>query len=161
MQLLFCSSPSRSGQAPGWFFILSYRKYLPVRSVFIVFAITCLGSCSDRATDKKLSHSDSLVINFNAPQTIIIEKTVSTTEKKAIKKLARFVSGKPSEAYKCGYDGNMLFFEKGELTGDISFNYSEACRHFITILGGKLTPTFMSNEAADFLKSLAEGKNWY
>jgi hypothetical protein len=26
---------------------------------------------------------------------------------------------------------------------------------------GKLTSTAMSNEATDFLKSLAEGKDWY
>jgi hypothetical protein len=86
---------------------------------------------------------------------------VSTTEEKAIDKLARFVDGKDAEAYKCGYDGNLVFYKEGNLRADVSFNTGEGCRHFILMLNGALTSTAMGNEAADFLKSLAEGKDWY
>ena len=114
------------------------------------------------AVHKQLSGSDSLVINFNKPQTNEISKTVSTTEKKAINKLVHFIDDKPSTAYKCGYDGNLLFYKKGQLMGDVVFNFSgDGCHHFIQDINGTLTPTAMSNEAADFLKSLSEGKNWY
>ena len=121
---------------------------------------SCGGSGS--AISKQLSGSDSLVINFNTPQSNTIAKTMSTTEDKAIKKLIRFTDGKAGEAYKCGYDGNLMFYKKGTLVGDVSFNYSgDGCHHFIMLLNDKLTPTAMSNEAADFLKSLGEGKGWY
>lgn len=122
-----------------------------------------LYSCSNNsAISMQLSGSDSLVINFNAPQTNNITKTVTTTEHKAINKLAGFVDGKLSEAFKCGYDGNLLFYKQGKLEGDVSFNFSgDGCHHFIMSVGDKLTPTTMSNEAADFLKSLREGKDWY
>ena len=87
---------------------------------------------------------------------------MSTTEDKAIKKLMGFVDSKTSEAYKCGYDGNLMFYKKGNLVGDVSFNYSgDGCHHFIMLLNDELAPTAMSNEAADFLKSLGEGKGWY
>lgn len=122
-----------------------------------------LVSCgSGSAVANEFSGADSLVINFNAPQTNTITKTVSTTESKAIEKLIRFVDSKPTEAYKCGYDGNLMFYSKGTLKADVAFNFSgDGCHHFIMDSKGKLTPTTMSNEAADFLKSLSEGKNWY
>jgi hypothetical protein len=128
----------------------------------LLIAIVLLSSCSDTGEGKQFSGSDSLVINFNAPGTNNIEKTMTTTENKAIKKLAGFINGKATGAFKCGYDGNLMFYQQGLLLGDVAFNFSgEGCHHFILSKDGKLTPTAMSNEAADFLRSLAEGKGWY
>lgn len=126
----------------------------------VITLVSCGGSVSE--VSKQISGSDSLVINFNTPQTNNIKKTVTTTDSKAIKKLANYVDSKTAEAYKCGYDGNFMFYKKGALVADVSFNYSgDGCHHFIMLVNDKLTPTIMSNEAADFLKSLAEEKNWY
>ncbi|HEV7780987.1 MAG TPA: hypothetical protein VGO58_06955 [Chitinophagaceae bacterium] len=133
-------------------------KILSFAAAFI-FLVSCSGGS---AVSKQLSGSDSLVINFNTPQTNTIAKTTYTTETKAIKKLAHFVDSKDAQAFKCGYDGNLMFYKKGELLGDAAFNYSgDGCHHFIMDIAGKLTPTSMSNEAADFLRSMAEGKGWY
>jgi hypothetical protein len=135
-----------------------------VRSFLLFILLAGIYSCTgtDPSAGKQLSGSDSLVINFNKPQSNMIEKTNYTTDKNAISKMARFVDGKKAEAYKCGYDGNLLFYKDGELLGDVSFNYSgEGCHHFIMKLGEELIPTAMSDEAADFLKSMAEGRNWY
>lgn len=133
-----------------------------MRLIFIAF-VFIMASCGSNSTiSNQLSGSDSLVINFNTPQSNTIAKTMNTTEDKAIKKLIRFTDGKAGEAYKCGYDGNLMFYKKGTLVGDVSFNYSgDGCHHFMMSIKDELTPTTMSNEAADFLKSLAEGKGWY
>ncbi len=126
----------------------------------LIIISSCSGSGS--AVSKQLSGSDSLVINFNTPQSNTIAKTMNTTEDKAIKKLSKYVDSKAGEAYKCGYDGNLMFYKKGILVGDVSFNYSgDGCHHFMMSVKDELAPTVMSNEAADFLKSLAEGKGWY
>lgn len=135
-----------------------------MRIVLFLAIVITLASCggSGSAVSKQLSGSDSLVINFNIPQTDSNAKTMTTTESKAIKKLLNYVDGKAGEAYKCGYDGNLMFYKNGTLAGDVSFNYSgDDCHHFIMLIGDKLTPTAMSNEAADFLKSLAAGNSWY
>ena len=135
-----------------------------MRIIILLSFIVSLASCggSGSAISKQLAGSDSLVINFNTPQTNNIEKSVTTIEGKAIKKITEFVDNKTAEAFKCGYDGNLMFYKKGVLVGDISFNYSgDGCHHFILLLDNKLIPTAMNNEAADFLKSLAEGKSWY
>ena len=122
--------------------------------------VACSGNSS--VIGKQLFGSDSLVINFNIPQTDSIAKTIATTESKAINKLIMYADAKTAEAYKCGYDGNLMFYKNSILVGDVSFNYSgDGCRHFIMLVNDKLTQTSMSNEAADFLKSLAEGKGWY
>jgi hypothetical protein len=134
-----------------------------MRILFLLITVITLASCGGgSAVSKQLSGSDSLVINFNTPQSNTIEKTMTTTESKAIKKLTHYVDGKKGEVYKCGYDGNLLFYKKGILVGDVSFNYSgDGCHHFMMLVKDELAPTTMSNEAADFLKSLAEGKGWY
>jgi hypothetical protein len=126
----------------------------------MLFLIT---ACKPSASwQKSISASDSLVINFNEPNSNTINNTVSTTEKKAIQKLAGFLKTKSSKEFKCGYDGNMMFYEEGKLTADVSFNYSgEDCKHFMLLENGELLSIEMKNEAADFLKSLREGKNWY
>ena len=139
-------------------------KLFLMKTFLFVFIVMLFCSCGGPGSviSKQLSGSDSLVIHFNIPQTNNIDKTVTTTENAAIKKLINYVDSKSTEAYKCGYDGNLLFYKKGILQGDVSFNYSgEGCHHFILEVNGKLNPTAMSNEAASFLKSLAEGKSWY
>jgi hypothetical protein len=133
-----------------------------MRKVFFYAMLILLVSCSRSAVGKKLAGCDSLVITFNAPNSDSILKEVSTTETKAISKLARFVDGKPGEQYKCGYDGNMIFFKAGRQVMPVVFKYSEeGCRHFLFDLDNKVMSTQMSNEAVNFLKSLAEGKDWY
>jgi hypothetical protein len=133
-----------------------------MRFISVVLLLSFLISCSGTGSSKHLSGTDSLVINFNNKESNTISNTINTTEANAIKKIRQFVSGKEAEEYKCGYDGNILFYDGDKLLGDVSFNYSgEGCRHFIELVDGKLNSTAMSNEAADFLRSLAEGKNWY
>ncbi|MEO7983342.1 MAG: hypothetical protein ABI688_04595 [Bacteroidota bacterium] len=128
--------------------------------VLLIVLVSCGGSSS--VISKQLSGSDSLVINFNTPQTNTIGKTMNTTEKTAIKKLANYVDSKTATTNECGYDGNLVFYKQGVVTGDLAFNYStDSCHHFMMLEEGKLTPTVMSSEAADFLKSLSEGRPFY
>ncbi len=134
-----------------------------MRPVVLILSLAYLCSCSgNQEVSGKLSGSDSLVINFYATQSETIVNTVSTTEKSAIRRLSEFVSAKETGIFKCGYDGTLLFYEKGKLVSDVSFQYRDAsCRHFLLDIKGELKSTRMSNEAADFLKGLAEGKDSY
>lgn len=133
-----------------------------MRNLLFYAMLILLVSCSRSAIGKKLAGCDSLVITFNAPNSDSVINIVSTTETKAISKLARFVDGKPTEQYKCGYDGNMIFFKGGRQVLPVVFKYSEeGCRHFLFDLDNKVMSNQMSNEAVDFLKSLAAGSNTY
>jgi hypothetical protein len=121
-----------------------------------------IAGCSTSAIDKKLSTADSLVLNFNAPGSDSIVKTVFTTDKNAIKKLGHFVGNQSTEQYKCGYDGSLIFYSKGQPLLPVTFKYKDQnCRHFLFELDGQLNSTRLSKEAADFLGSLEEGKSWY
>ena len=135
-----------------------------MRVFFIASMLAILASCSNSgsAVGKQLSGCDSLVINFTAAQSDAVIKSVATTEEKAIIKLTRFVDGKEAAEFKCGYNGHLLFYSKGKLISNVSFNYADdGCKHYILTVNEKLVTTTMSNEAADFLKSLEEGNNWY
>lgn len=115
-------------------------------------------SCGSSTLVKNIDGSDSVAVRFNHPGTDSIVKVVEATQLHAIEKLVRFADGKETEKHKCGYDGNMMFYKNGTLTGDILFNYAtDDCHHFLHMVDGKLTATGMSNEAADFLKSLSTG----
>lgn len=127
--------------------------------VLIVFLFA---SCSRSAVHKKLSGSDSLVITFNKPNTDTIINMVSTTEKKAIQKLAGYLDGKKAEVSGCGFDGNMIFYRQGEIILPVVFQFQQkGCRQFIFENENETKSTLMSNEASDFLNSLLQEKNWY
>lgn len=130
----------------------------------ILLAVVLLihASCKQSAVAEKLKGCDSLIITFNEPGTGAIVREVSTTETTAIQKLASFLKGTETEMHKCGYDGNMQFFKAGRQVLPVVFKYSEdGCRAFVFDLDNKVVNTKMSNEAANFLISLAEGRNWY
>lgn len=131
-------------------------------ALYIAVILFCFSCGKQSAVSKKLSDCDSLVITFNALDSDSVINEVSTTEKKAIRKLSGFLNGKPGEFDKCGYDGHMIFYKGGKQVMPVVFKYSkESCRHFQYNMDGDHTITGMSNEATNFLKSLAEGKNWY
>jgi len=127
--------------------------------LLVIFFISCSGN-SD--VSRKLSGSDSLVINFYGAGSDSIVRSVATSEKSALRRITEFVSSKETEIFKCGYDGNLLFYEKGKPVSDVSFKFKdENCRHFLIDIKGKLVSTKMNNEAADFLKGLEEGRATY
>lgn len=114
------------------------------------------------ATSQALAGCDSVVITFNIPNGDSVVNRVSTTEKNAIKKLAAYLEGKELKQQDCGFDGNLTFFKSGEAILPVVFQYNtDSCRRFLFSLEGKTISTKMSNDAADFLKSLAEGRDWY
>lgn len=133
-----------------------------MKQLILVIAVSSLAACNNSSLSKKLKGSDSLAISFYYPNTDSIVQTVNTTERKAIRRLLQFVDGKETAQHQCGYDGTMTFFIQGKLVLPVVFKYSEeGCRQFLFEEDNKLRSTKMSNEAADFLKSLAEGRNWY
>lgn len=130
--------------------------------IFFFAGLIIVTSCGGSVASKKLAVADSLVITFNVPNSDSVIKTVSTTEKKAIQKLISLVDGKEGKLYKCGYDGNMVFFSKGEIVLPVIFKYTEeGCRHFLFDMDNKVMSTEMTIEGAELLKSLVEGKEWY
>ncbi len=76
--------------------------------------------------------------------------------------MAGFLKGEETKFYKCGYDGNMLFFKGGRQIMPVVFKFrEEGCQTFVYDLDNKSVSSSMGNEAVSFLKSLLEGKNWY
>ena len=131
---------------------------------FLLIVVIVLTSCGSSAPEasRKLSGSDSLVITFNKPNSDSVLNTVITTESKAISKLAAFIDGKSTEQKNCGYDGNMIFYSNGKVLLPVVFKFNEdSCRHFLFEMDNKVITTSINNEAVDFFKSLAVGKNWY
>jgi hypothetical protein len=127
--------------------------------IFLIVVAHC--SCKS-AANGNLAGCDSLVVQFNQPGTMILDKTVNTTERNAITEISQFTSGKEYSARACPLDGNILFYKKATLLADISFCISnDSCRQFIQQKEGKLVATALSNKAADFLSGLRDGRNAY
>jgi hypothetical protein len=134
-----------------------------MRILLLVFLIF-FASCTVRTgVQKELSGSDSLVVNFFDTQTYEISKTVTTTEKKAINELSRFVDGKELGLKSCNYDGFLLFFKSDSMIANVGFHYNhDSCQVFVIKKDhNSFDVRSMSKKAADFMKSLAEGRSWY
>jgi hypothetical protein len=155
--------PSRSGQLRDGFLFYILQEIKIMKTISCIILAAVLFSCGNKsAISKKLSGSDSLVITFNVADSDSVLNMVSTTEKKAIRKLSGFLNGKSTGQDQCGYDGNMKFYKNGVEVLPVIFKYSnDSCRHFLYELDAQVMNTSISKEASEFLKSLSTGKNWY
>jgi hypothetical protein len=142
----------------SYFAVTLNMKFFTLTIVISVFFI----SCKPSAVKQSFSTADSLVIHFKNEQAGIVTKTVQTTESKAINRVIKFMDAKETELYKCGYDGKMFFYTKGQQVQEVDFKMNdEACNHFAFLLNGKLVSTKMSNEAVDFFDALEKGMPYY
>jgi hypothetical protein len=130
--------------------------------VVLIVIICVISACGSSVVKSKLSGVDSVVIQYYFPGTDSISKTITTNQEAAIRKLVGFTASRETENFKCGYDGNMIFYKDSQLALPIVFKYREkSCRHFLMDIDGKIISTKLSGEAADFFTSLDEGKSYY
>lgn len=130
--------------------------------LFVLVAGVLFCSCKQSAITQNFSSADSLVIHFKNEQAGAITRTVQTAESKAIHRLIEFIDAKETEQFKCGYDGKMFFYNKGQQIQEVDFKMkNDSCNHFAFLLNGKLTSTKMSGEAIDFLNALEQGMPAY
>ena len=119
-------------------------------------------SCKQSAIKQSFSSADSLVVHFKDEQSGTITKTVQTAESKAIRRIIEFMDANETELFKCGYDGKMFFYKKGQQMQEVDFKMkTDSCNHFAFLLNGKLMSTKMSGEAVDFLNALEQGMPIY
>jgi hypothetical protein len=121
-------------------------------------------SCSS-PLKKHLLNADDLTISFfgmDKPDSVYTYKIVHTTDRKAIEKLVDFVDGAPEEKMACPFDGELKFKAGGNVVDSIHFTLSSSsCKQFTLRDNGKNKNVKMSNEAADLLIALREGRGFY
>lgn len=129
---------------------------------YAILLVVLFASCRESAVVKKLSVADQLEVRYTQSGSDVIEKYVTTTDKNAIQAMAHFLDNSPAEQFKCGYDGMLIFFEKGEQMQTVDFKYREpGCMHFSCLFDGKVVSVKMSREAADMLEALFSGKKTF
>ena len=133
------------------------KSYLSIAVAVILFS-----SCTQSPVRQSFSSADSLVVHFKDEQAVVVTKTVQTAESKAISRMIDFIDAKKTEQFKCGYDGKMFFYNKGQKIQEVDFKMkNDTCNHFAFLLNGKLMSTKMNNEAIDFLNALEQGMPIY
>ena len=129
-----------------------------MRSLLLITLTFLIFSCKHTAVEEKLYSADSVMVQFFDDKSGMIYNAVTSTEKAAIKKLASFMDSRAVTPIKCGSSGKVQFFSKHQLILDATYIDKTDCRYFSYEVEGKLQHVAMSNEAADFLKSLAPPK---
>jgi hypothetical protein len=124
--------------------------------LFVAFSFLACQS----SVQQSLADSDSLVIRFNASSSFA-ERTISTTNKTAIKKLANLIEGEAIRKMSCGFDGMLFFYSNDTQKDSVLFNYSEKGCRFFHPIDNNAQPVKMSDEAAAFLQALHKGQSWY
>ena len=126
--------------------------------IILILLICSVAACKQSAVRQSFSSADSLVIHFKDEQAAVVTKTVQTAESKAISRMLDFIDTKETELFKCGYDGKMFFYNKGQKIQEVDFKMkNDSCNHFAFLLNGNLMSTKMSGEAVDFLNALEQG----
>ncbi len=132
-----------------------------MRFLYLLSLLAITSGCKESALEQKLSKTDSLIVQFYNEDGMI-EKAVTTTEKPAIQKLAHFLDGSPAKTFKCIMNGKLIFLKGGKELQQVGFIYDpKDCRHFSIMMKDTVINTKMSNEAADFMKSLERGESHY
>ncbi|HKC35795.1 MAG TPA: hypothetical protein VKB95_07020 [Chitinophagaceae bacterium] len=134
-----------------------------MRNILLTFLFFCsLSACKQSPIRQSFSSTDSLVIHFKDEQAGTVTKTVQTAESNAINRMIDFIDAKETVQFKCGNDGKMFFYNKGQKIQEVDFKMkNDSCNHFAFLINGKLTSTKMSNEAIDFLNALEQGMPYY
>ncbi len=132
-----------------------------MRFLFFFTLLLIVAGCKESALEKKLSVTDSLIVQFYNEDGLI-EKAVTTTEKPAIQKLVHFLNGSPAKTFECVFDGKLIFLRGGKEIQQVAFKYDQNnCRHFSILMKDTVINTTMSNKAADFMYSLERGEGHY
>ena len=127
-----------------------------MKLILSIASAILLISCGHSPLVSHLEGSDSVAVIFKQPATGAVIKIVGTAGSYAIQDLLTFSDSKETALFKCGYDGDILFYKKGMQAGEVYFNYTiDGCHHFVIMKDGKPTATEMSNEPVDLLKALA------
>jgi hypothetical protein len=133
-------------------------KFIPVFFMAALF----FSSCKQSAVRLSFSAADSLVVHFTDDRTGAVIRTVEATDARAIRRVIEFMDAKETQQFKCGYDGKMIFYSKGEKMQEADFKMKDPeCNHFIFLLNGELHSTRMSNEAVNFFNALEKGLPQY
>lgn len=134
--------------------------------MFLLAFVSLLFACTGNSVaNKQFGNADSLIVSFmdttDKNSNSFIHEVV-TTDKTAITKLLNFVKNKKAKANTCKPEGSMRFYRNDELLVTIWFKYRDIkCREFYYEWNGQTQTSALKNEAASFLESLAQGKNWY
>lgn len=129
-----------------------------MKSCLVITIVAIFCSCKQSDVRQSFSSADSLVIHFKDEQATVVTRTVQTAESKAISRMLDFIDTKETEQFKCGYDGKMFFYNKGQKIQEVDFKMkNDSCNHFAFLLKGNLMSTKMSGEAIDFLNALEQG----
>jgi len=133
-----------------------------MRNFLFFILLISFYSCKQSAIKQSFSSADSLVIHFKDEQAGTVTKTVQTTESNAMNRMIEFIDAKETEQLKCGYDGKMFFYHKGQKIQEVDFKMKvDSCNHFAFLLNGNLMNTKMNSEAVDFLDALEKGMPYY
>lgn len=129
-----------------------------LKSCLLILSLGLLSCKGDMET--RLEDADHLAIAFVDPEAG--NRVVETDEKNAMKRLSQFMDGKAvQKADGCQPDGFVLFSRAGKELEKADFYFREGCRYFVFEHDNKTEVREMSNEAADFLLALKQGRSFY
>ena len=118
-----------------------------------------LSSCGDSikdGLDKQILGTDSIKIYFLSEKDNTTQKVVTISDNNEIENIIASISDEKSEQYKCGYSGQMDFYEKGRIILTPEFNSNPDCAHYVFRYKDKMYHKKMSNEGQKFLSGISK-----
>lgn len=127
--------------------------------IVLVFFIVMFMRC------EKVTEISELIKNTQKIQVVFYNDTlpdtfVDITDKKDIKKFNNYITNNDTPVYKCGYDGQLVFFiddEEGAQPKNsvaMEFNLNPDCIHIAYQYAGALQTKQLSDDGIQFLISL-------
>jgi hypothetical protein len=119
----------------------------------LIFGLFCLSSCSsDSNLNELLAGTDTIEIIFYRNDSQPNADTLLLKDKGFIKQVIASIEGN-SPAYKCGYEGKMIFrkAQVKEVFLDVEFNLQKDCAHIVYLHKEKLRHRKINAYGVEFL----------
>lgn len=115
------------------------------------FALTSCGDSIKPGLDKQIANTDSIKIYFLNEKDNTTQRVVTISGKDEIENIIASITDEKSEQYKCGYTGQMEFFEKGKIILSPEFNSNPDCAHYVFRYKDKMYHKKMSEDGQQIL----------
>jgi hypothetical protein len=119
--------------------------------LILMFVLTSCGDSIKPGLDKQVSNTDSIKIYFLSQKDNTTQKVVTLKDKNEIESIIASITDDKAEQFKCGYTGQMEFYEKGKIILSPEFNSNPECAHYVFRYKDKMYHKKMGNEGQDLL----------
>lgn len=123
---------------------------------FLALLIGCVifAGCDDSiesGLNKQIAGTDSIKVYYFDEKTGATKSVITISDKNDIRSIISSITDESAAEYKCGYNGQLEFYQTDSIIFSPEFNYMEDCPHYVFMYKKNIYRKVMSSEGRELL----------